>query len=235
MNQPKKIEVTTFLQTLKADASTCETRAEVVHIIGEYLERAQELQKAGMFSDGYHTFDELYAHRVRLFTCLMHAHRNRAWWSTHYADESSVSDGKFIIAGINTPEGAATYHIPKTETDHLPQGTFRFYAPEFDGHTAADVLERLLSLNNGRTEGTAVEPVSPDREELVVYQYAASVNMALGSIHWDGVITARLITGIEDYRAVRAEIARDGNVKTPEQIQVHNLAMIGFVPAKAGE
>lgn len=233
MTTEKKIEVTTFLQTLKADASTCETRAEVVHIIGEYYERAKALQEAGKFSDGYHTFEELYAHRVRLFTCLMHTHRNRAWWSSKHHDGSEWEG--WIIAGIDTPAGPVTYHLPDSEILNLPTDGALYRGKEWDGHTAADVLERLLSLNNGRTEGTAIEPVSPDGEELVVYQYAASVNLALGSIHWDGVITARLITGIEAYRAVRAEIARDGNVKTPEQIQVHNLAMIGFVPAKAGE
>lgn len=230
MNQPKKIEVTTLLQTLKADASTCETRAEVVHIIGEYLERATEVQEAGMFSDGYHTFDELYAHRVRLFTCLMHAHRNRAWWSHKHSDGSQM-DG-WIIAGILTPRGMVTYHLPVTEIEHLPEGIELEEGRLWDGHTAEDVLKRLPSLNFGRTDGTAIEHIPLEEpDELVVYQYAASVNMALGSIHWDGVVTSKLISGIEDYRAVRAEIARDGNVKIPEQIQVHNLAMIGFVPA----
>lgn len=231
----KPITVTDFLQKLQADASTYETRAAVEQLIGEYLDTAKQLQDAGMFSDGYHTFEELYAHRVRLFTCLMHAHRNRAWWSTHHADGSGVSDGKFIIAGINTPVGQATYHIPKTETDHLPQGTFRFHAPEFDGHTSAHVLLRLLSLNHGNTEGTAIEPISPEGDEIVVYQYAASANTARGSVHWDGVVTAKLITGIEAYLAARAEIARDGNISNPELVQVHNLAMVGFQPAKAGE
>lgn len=73
------------------------------------------------------------------------------------------------------------------------------------------------------------------QEEIVVYQYAASANTARGSVHWDGVVTSKLITGIEDYRAVRAEIARDGKVGDPELVQVHNLAMVGFRPAKAGE
>lgn len=229
----KPITVTSFLQTLKADASTYETRAAVEQLIGEYLDTAKQLQDAGLFSDGYHTFKELYAHRVRLFTCLMHAHRNRAWWSEKHHDGSFMPG--WIIAGIETPAGHATYHLPISESHYLPEGTKLERGKEWDGHTAADVLERLLSLNNGNTEGTAIEPISPEGDEIVVYQYAASANTARGSVHWDGVVTAKLLRGIEDYRAVRAEIARDGKVGDPELVQVHNLAMVGFQPAKAGE
>lgn len=229
----EKLNVTTFLADMHQEASACETRAEVIHVIREYLDRALALQEAGKFSDGYHTFEELYAHRVRLFTCLMHAHRNRAWWSEKHHDGSFMPG--WIIAGIDTPVGQATYHLPVSESHHLPEGIKLERGKEWDGHTSAHVLLRLLSLNHGNTEGTAIEPVSPDGEELAVYQYAASVNTARGCVHWDGVVTARLISGIEAYRAVRAEIARDGNVSSPEQVQVHNLAMIGFVPAKAGE
>ena len=35
----------------------------------------------GEVSDGYHTFNELYAHRVRLFSTLMRAHPDKSWWS----------------------------------------------------------------------------------------------------------------------------------------------------------
>lgn len=229
----KPITVTAFLQKLQADASTYETRAAVEQLIGEYLDTAKQLQDAGLFSDGYHTFEELYAHRVRLFTCLMHAHRNRAWWS-HWHDDGSKMDG-WILAGIDTPVGSATYHLPVTETPYLPEGIELEKGKPWDGHTSEHVLFRLLSLNHGNTEGTAIEPISPEVDEIVVYQYAASANTARGCVHWDGVVTSKLLTGIDDYRAVRAEIARDGNVGDPELVQVHNLAMVGFRPAKAGE
>lgn len=229
----KEINVTTFLEELQGDAESCETRAEVLHVISENLDRAKQLQEAGLFGDGYHTFQELYAHRVRLFACLMHAHRNRAWWSEKHHDGSFMPG--WIIAGIETPAGQATYHLPISESHYLPEGIKLERGKEWDGHTAADVLRRLLSLNDGRTDGTAIEPVSLVAEEVAVYQYAASVNTARGCVHWDGVVTAKLIGGIEDYRAVRAEIARDGNVSNPEQVQIHNLAMVGFQPAKAGE
>ncbi|HIE4798963.1 TPA: hypothetical protein ACXNDR_001620 [Serratia marcescens] len=99
----------------------------------------------GEISDGYHTFNELYAHRVRLFSTLMRAFADKAWWSF------SGSDGEkwegWILAGIATPEGDVTYHLPETEIPHLPEGTEIEVGKEWDGHTADDVLERLVSLN----------------------------------------------------------------------------------------
>lgn len=99
-------------------------------------------------------------------------------------------------------------------------------------HVVGEAVSRAKEL---QAAGATIAPVSWEEEEIAVYQYAASVNTARGCVHWDGVVTARLISGIEAYRAVRAEIARDGNVSSPEQVQIHNLAMVGFQPAKAGE
>lgn len=61
----------------------------------------------------------------------------------------------------------------------------------------------------------------------VVYHYSASFNGARGTVSYDGVITfPGRITGIEDYRKVRAEIAKNGNV-TPDQVNVHSLTIVG--------
>ncbi|AXF51465.1 hypothetical protein PQA73_gp37 [Erwinia phage Pavtok] len=183
----------------------------------------------GEVSDGYHTFNELYAHRVRLFSCLMHAHRNRAWWSDHHAD-GTVWDG-WVIAGITTPAGDVTYHLPVTEVPELPEDTHRLRGKEWDGHTAADVLKRLPSLNFGRTDGTAmIEPM--EEVELVIYGYAASVAGPRGTNHWDGSIERPLITSHADYISLRKEIARDGNVAHHDAIQVHHLTPIGYTQAE---
>lgn len=99
-------------------------------------------------------------------------------------------------------------------------------------HVVAEAVNRAKVL---QAAGATIAPVSWEEDEIAVYQYAASANTPRGSVHWDGVVTARLISGIDDYRAVRAEIARDGNISNPELVQVHNLAMVGFQPAKAGE
>lgn len=99
----------------------------------------------GQISDGYHTFDELYAHRVRLFSALMRAHPDKSWWSFKHHD-GSVWDG-WIIAGIDTPAGPATYHLPVSEIEFFNEGVRQLRrGKEWDGHTSDDVLERLKSL-----------------------------------------------------------------------------------------
>ncbi len=99
-------------------------------------------------SDGYHTFTELYEHRVVLFIALCKAVQNDAgygyvWCSTKHSDGTSFRDW-FILGVDKRPGNQITYHLPRsywkevTEfAEVLPQ------APEFDGHTSQDVLERL--------------------------------------------------------------------------------------------
>lgn len=107
--------------------------------------RRLENPEIGELSDGYHTFNELYAHRVRLFSTLMRAHPDKSWWSFKHHDGSSW-DG-WIIAGIDTPAGTATYHLPVSEIDFFSEEIPQLEkGKEWDGHTAEDVLERLKSL-----------------------------------------------------------------------------------------
>lgn len=98
----------------------------------------------GEVSDGYHTFNELYAHRVRLFSTLMNAFPKQAWWSFQHHDGEQWEG--WVLAGIDTPEGAVTYHLPESEIENLPQGTEIEFGKEWDGHTSDDVLSRLLSI-----------------------------------------------------------------------------------------
>jgi len=103
--------------------------------------------------DGYHTFTELYDHRIRLFIALMWAKWRNAWASKVHAD-GSIWEGWFI-AGIHTKNGDITYHLPMKYWDEVfmcrKDGeqeciTTLDKAPEWDGHTSDDVLERLKSL-----------------------------------------------------------------------------------------
>lgn len=104
----------------------------------------------GDVSDGYHTFNELYAHRVRLFSTLMNAYPHLSWWS-HVHSDGEHYDG-WILAGIDTPAGSISYHLPETEIKFLPAGTELEIGKEWDGHEAADVLDRLPSLRPVVTE-----------------------------------------------------------------------------------
>lgn len=213
--KPKAINVTTFMADMYGDLLKADANAAALDIVTEYRRLAVEIQEAGQFADNYHTFDELYQHRVRLFVCLMHAHKSRAWWSFLHSDGTQWKG--WVIAGIDTPAGSATYHLPESAVDDLPVCTNIARGKEWDGHTADDVLERLTSLF-GCTE--------PQEEpETVVYHYAASVNMARGPLNYDGIVTGPAITGIDDYLKYRAEIAADANVQ-PEQVQVHSMAIV---------
>lgn len=95
---------------------------------------------AEQVSDGYHTFGELYAHRCILFAALCRAHEALAWKSLTHSDGSSF-DGWFI-AGLRLPTGDITYHLPLKMWDTLRIPVLKS-APEWDGHTSADVVKRL--------------------------------------------------------------------------------------------
>ncbi len=97
----------------------------------------------GQVSDGYHTFDELYEHRCTLFLALMLSNPAISWYSDRHNDDSKW-DGWFI-AGMKLPTGMVTYHLPASMwTLAFETGaTLLDKAPEWDGHTAADVIKRL--------------------------------------------------------------------------------------------
>lgn len=113
----------------------------------------------GEVSDGYHTFNELYAHRVRLFSSLMHAYPGLAWWSRKHSDGEEWEG--WVIAGISTPEGEITYHLPVEEIEFLPEGTELEFGKEWDGHEASDVLDRLLSLRPAIAEPVTKKKPGP--------------------------------------------------------------------------
>lgn len=105
-------------------------------------------------SDGYHTFRELYDHRIELFLALarMHSLCDPArvvpdlhdTWRAELHSDGSRFDGWFIM-GIGTRPGRQiTYHLPMSrwaDADFVDYSLDR--APTFDGHTSADVLARL--------------------------------------------------------------------------------------------
>lgn len=97
-------------------------------------------------SDGHHSFQELYNHRVLLFIALMVSHPSLSWRAKLHEDGSSF-EGSFI-AGIDFPQGTITYHIPN-EFWHLLEfkniKTSEF-APPWDGHTSFDVIDRLTDF-----------------------------------------------------------------------------------------
>lgn len=99
------------------------------------------------FSDGHHTFGELYHHRAILSAALFNEHKDIAWKSLQHSDP--VNNPMFedmFICGINTPEGQATYHYNKDEYWDLFDIPILECAPEFDGHTPDEAIQRIENM-----------------------------------------------------------------------------------------
>jgi hypothetical protein len=98
---------------------------------------------ASQTSDCFHTFAELYDHRCLLFIALMKSHPRMSWRSLRHSD-NSFHEGWFI-AGMRTPSGDVTYHLPDSMWYALDGIEEKKVAPAWDGHTPADVVERLTN------------------------------------------------------------------------------------------
>lgn len=96
----------------------------------------------GEISDGSHTFDELYYHRMVLFSVICNSNRDCSWKSWLHHDGTMFDD--YFIVGISTPEGQYSYHYHKDYWDMFDVAEYD-RAPEWDLHTPNDI-KRLLSL-----------------------------------------------------------------------------------------
>lgn len=102
-------------------------------------------------SDGYHTFEDLYEHRIALFIALCRATFRHAWKSQLHSDGTKY-EGWFIL-GITwhdsnglLPSRQITYHLPMKYWDEVKDIATLDKAPEWDGHTPQDVIDRLLTI-----------------------------------------------------------------------------------------
>lgn len=101
------------------------------------------LNDKGKVSDGSHTFDELYYHRMVLFSIITNSVANDlAWKSWKHFDGTMYKD--YFIVGVTTPEGDYTYHYHKKYWDYFNVRTLDF-APRWDGHSPSNI-DRLYSI-----------------------------------------------------------------------------------------
>lgn len=104
----------------------------------------------GATSDGFHTFDELYRHRAVLFSFIVTCFPGASWKSRRHHD-GTMYDGMFIV-GIETPWGQATYHYDVDKCwDMFPCWELDS-APEWDGHTPDQAIERIERLARRLTD-----------------------------------------------------------------------------------
>jgi len=119
-----------------------------------------EVADLSQVSDGYHTIAELYDHRIALFIalCLLlkrqedvigHIPEGESfvWRSKYHSDGELAFGGEWFVLGIGKEKGyQITYHLPISRWDETNFAETLDRAPEYDGHTSADVLERLKQL-----------------------------------------------------------------------------------------
>jgi len=100
-------------------------------------------------SDGYHTFGELYEHRIALWitVCRLNCRLGEAkvWRSEKHSDDTSF-EGWFLLGIHDTNSIQMTYHLPMSKWNECHFAERLETAPAWDGHTSADVLDRLRML-----------------------------------------------------------------------------------------
>lgn len=130
----------------------------------ENLEETTGTDNLGEFSDGYHTFNELYEFRKVYNAALFNewaAHQtafvgggsaminapkynvHKSW--RHHDGELCFGGGWFIVVAM-LPTGQITNHYEAKDWDlfKIPETEKALF--EFDGHTSQDVINRLLAL-----------------------------------------------------------------------------------------
>lgn len=140
----------TELDAILWDASveTIPLSAGVGYLAAEYKELKELRRKLseGELSDGYHTHNELYAHRRLLTLHAVHAWLAAGYqvvksWN-HSDGQPAFGGGWFIIVAQLPGKLQVSYHY---EEEHwnlfdIPEAD---NAPEYDGHSADDVVSRL--------------------------------------------------------------------------------------------
>lgn len=120
-------------------------------------------------SDGYHTFDELYDHRITLYIALGKkmndadeqekalksfkegfAFDRNGWirkvWRSKLHSDGTLFDGWYIL-GIGKEKGTQiTYHIPIERWEESDFAETLDKAPEWDGHSSSDVIKRIMKI-----------------------------------------------------------------------------------------
>lgn len=130
-----------------------------MELINQLNEDLQRYKNQGQInpqevSDGHHTFEELYAHRDMLFIVLCsmaqslaktYADDTVAWRSRLHSD-GSMYTGYFILGLSESPGHQITYHLPLALWDYCDFADTIDKAKDYDGHSPADVLDRLNKI-----------------------------------------------------------------------------------------
>lgn len=105
-------------------------------------------------SDGYHTMDELYDHRlaltVALFRLLEEFYRKFGIYrvfKTYRHHDGSMFDGYFMVMSCRKDgSDQMSYHYKLEHWDKFQIQVQDISPYPYDGHTSKDVIERLMKL-----------------------------------------------------------------------------------------
>lgn len=148
----------------------------------------------GDTSDGYHTFNELYDHRAKLFSVIVRCFKNRAWKSKLHHD-GTMYEGMFIV-GIETSQGQAAYHYDIDLYWSVFDCKELARAPEWDGHTPEQAISRIASLRP-----------SCDRDALLRLARYMDKDVAETEAHFSNVISTK---SVSDYARRIREACGEG-------------------------
>lgn len=102
-------------------------------------------------SDGYHTFGELYEHRMLYNAAFckiakeLKSNEIKCFKSNKHSDNTPCFDGTWFIVSMELPTGQISNHYKKEYFD-LFDVQYVPNAPIWDGHTTQIALERLKSF-----------------------------------------------------------------------------------------
>lgn len=155
----------------------------------------------GETSDGYHTFNELYAYRKAYNALLFNEWASRGLHGVHksrfHSDGEACFGGGWFVVSAQTPAGQITNHY-KDEDWALFNVPERDRAATWDGHTPADALKRLLALTCEPTRSSV-----PVRDSGEPQKHADKLMESLSSL------TATVESVVPTLRAALAEAATE--------------------------
>ena len=120
------------------------------------MERIEKiLNNIGEFSDGYHTFNELYDYRKAYNAAFFNELAKQGLYDVHksrlHSDgEIPFGDDNWFIVIAELPTGQVSNHYEMKDWDlfDIPE---KDKANVYDGHSPQDVYERLVKyLNNNK-------------------------------------------------------------------------------------
>ena len=142
---------------------------------------------ADLISDGFHSIKELYEHRNELWIMLCRENRDLCWKSRVHSD-GSYYDSWFLL-GITLPDGRQlTYPLPFKYWYRCDFVKTLDKAPEYDGHTAGDVLDRLRSMRNIMDRNEAVGMAKKNVAERFVALDVTNIFEELKAATTNGIV-----------------------------------------------